>query len=77
MSKRLNTKKTKNMAYVPPIVIEELEQIMEEDDLTTGANGFRKMAEYSKVGREIKKIATLRWPERKKKKRNLFDGGMF
>lgn len=50
---------TKNMTkkgervYVPPVVIEELENIMSEHDLTIKAEGFRKMVKYARVGRKV------------------------
>lgn len=39
--------------YVPPVIIEELENIMTEHELTIKAEGFRKMAKYSQIGRKV------------------------
>lgn len=72
--------KKHKMAYVPKIVIDEVEDIMQEEQLDTGADAFRKMTEYAKVGREVKRIATLNWPrprKRWKKRKDLMQGGLF
>lgn len=39
--------------YVPPVVIEELENIMDEHDLTIKSEGFRKMVKYAQLGRKV------------------------
>ena len=84
------TKKGK-IVYVPPIIMDELEDIKREDGIPVSPVGnsiaFRKMAEYTRVGREAKRIITLNfgkakplppvksyYPERKQKKmkRGLF-----
>lgn len=48
-----------SMIYVPPVIIEELENIMKEDGLTIKTEGFRKMVKYAKLGRRIKTQANL------------------
>lgn len=48
-------------SYVPPSVFEELSQIRLEDNLKRDADAFKEMAKYSRVGREAKKILTLRF----------------
>jgi hypothetical protein len=45
--------------YVPDIVVKELDIILKEQDLHSKAEGFRKMAKYSRAGRVIEqKIST-------------------
>lgn len=46
-------KKGGNM-YVPPVIIEEMEDIMKEENLTIKTEALRKVASYSKLGRKIK-----------------------
>lgn len=40
--------------YVPPIIIEELNSIMREKDITQKAEAFKKMNEYARLGRYVK-----------------------
>lgn len=49
------------MIYVPPIVLDELFKIKQEEGIGKNAKAFDKMVSYSKVGREAKKIFTLRF----------------
>jgi|TARA_R100000501_G_C2618176_1_gene111660 hypothetical protein len=49
-------KKKGRMRFVPPAVMDEIETIKKEHDLEIGTEAFRKMAKYSKVGREMEKI---------------------
>ena len=44
------------MRYVPPSVMDEIENIKKEHDLVIGTEAFRKMAKYSQLGREMEKI---------------------
>lgn len=39
--------------YVPPILIEELDNVMKEERLTVKTEGFRKIVNYSRLGRQI------------------------
>ena len=61
------------VCYVPPIVFEELGNIMAEDDTQEQAEAFKGMVKYSQVGREAKKIFDRGFPmfspNRKKKKK--------
>lgn len=41
--------------YVPPVIITEMEDIMREENLTVKAEALRKVASYSKLGREIQR----------------------
>lgn len=49
------------MIYVPPRVVDELEEIKQEDQLTKNAKAFDEMVKYSRVGREAKRLFTLRF----------------
>lgn len=49
------------IVYVPPSVFDELVEIKGEDKLESNADAFKEMAKYSKVGREAKKIFSLRF----------------
>lgn len=42
--------------YVPPSVLEEIMSIKQEDQIFKDADAFKKMREYSKVGREVKRM---------------------
>jgi len=70
------TKRAK-MAYVPPIIIEELQDIMEEENILIKADGYRELAKYSKVGREMKRIMNLDFRRKPKKQHNNFKEGFF
>ena len=54
--------------YVPPSILEEVEDIKREDKLSSRAEAFRMMYKYSRVGREAKRIYTLDWSRVKPKK---------
>jgi len=47
------------VVYIPPVVIDELEDIKREDEIHTGSEAFKKMVKYARVGREVKRMATL------------------
>jgi len=49
------------MIYVPPIVLEEIFTIKQEEGIDKNSLAFDKMVKYSKVGREAKRIFTLRF----------------
>lgn len=53
--------------YVPSIVIEEVHNIKQEHNLDYGSEAFRKMAEYSVVGREVERLATFNFFPKKKR----------
>ncbi len=44
------------VSYVPPNVLNELEQIMKEENIDKRRDGFFKMVEYCRVGREMEKM---------------------
>ena len=54
------------MTYVPPIIIDELEDIRREDCLINNADAFKELCKYARVGREAKRIITLDWSKAKK-----------
>ena len=69
--------------WVPPVVIDEINDIIREDDLVSRAEAFRKLVKYTRVGREAKRLTRFdfskampripveEYPMRKKKyKRN-------
>lgn len=85
-----NNKKGKNM-YVPPVVIDELEDIQREDGIEENVLAFKEFTNYARVGREVKRIMKLDWrgvrrlppisayPSKKKKGRgekDLFGGDL-
>lgn len=55
--------------YVPFIVIDELADIKREDSLNANAEAYRKLVKYARVGREVKRIATLDFTRAKPRKR--------
>lgn len=48
------------MIYVPPVILEEAEIIALEKELGR-ADALREVVKYSKVGREVERIAKLDW----------------
>jgi len=52
-------RKAGNTIYVPPIVKLEVEDIMREDRIPTRADAFKKMVDYTRAGRELKRIRML------------------
>ena len=44
------------VTYVPPSVFNELNNIKIEDGLAKSSQAFKRMVEYSQVGREARKI---------------------
>jgi hypothetical protein len=40
------------MIYVPPLIIEERDNIMRQEGLTIKSEGLKKMVTYSRIGRE-------------------------
>ena len=44
------------MKYVPPIIIDELEAIKASHQLQVEVEAFRKMAQYSQLGREVERL---------------------
>jgi hypothetical protein len=55
--------------WIPSIVFEEVHDLMEEKKVDKRAEGFRQMAEYSKIGREMERIMRLDF---RKNKRGMF-----
>lgn len=47
-------KKRGKNTYVPPNVFDELNNIMKSDGISKRCEGFNKMVQYAKVGREVK-----------------------
>ena len=57
-----NTKmanKKGRMIYVPPVIIDEVQDIQREDDIESRPEAFRHLVKYARVGREIKRVAKL------------------
>lgn len=44
------------MKYVPPVIIEEMEQIKQEHGLEKEVEAFNKLVKYAQLGREIERI---------------------
>jgi hypothetical protein len=60
------------MMYVPPVVIEELEDLQMEHHEDKRALAFEKMADYARVGRETERLInfkSLGWPLTSRKAR--------
>jgi len=56
--------------YVPESVFGELDNIMQEDSLSSRSDAFRGMVQYSQIGREARRIRNifgLSFTEEKKK----------
>jgi len=45
--------------YVPPVVVDELEDIKREDGIFGRAEAFKKMTKYTRVGREVNRLRRL------------------
>lgn len=56
------------MIYVPPVIIEEVYKIMQQEELHQRTEAFRKMAKYSQLGRDVNKTLLIGLPKEKKKK---------
>lgn len=67
--------------YVPPEVVNEIEDIKCEDKCNKDVRAFVKMVEYCRVGREVDRIAKFNFTHKPtslkevapKKRRNMFD----
>lgn len=51
-------------AYVPVSILDEAESIMKEDGVVSRSEAMRSLVKYARVGREAKRIMTLKWPRR-------------
>lgn len=70
--------------YVPPIIIDEIEDIRFEENILTKADAMRKLVEHSRCGREVQRLATLNWSRKRpqkpiktykmRKTKNIFKG---
>lgn len=49
------------ITYVPGIVIEEVNDIMQEDKLKKKSKAFHEMVKYARVGREAGRIMRLKF----------------
>jgi hypothetical protein len=47
------------MAWFPAVVIDELEDIKREDDISDHSEAVKKLVKYARVGRETKRLATF------------------
>jgi len=65
MANRRDTKRY----YIPPSVIDEVNDIKREDDLISRSEAMKKMVKYSRVGRETKRIMRFDWSKKKKSKK--------
>ena len=43
--------------YIPPVVIDEIKDLKREDEIHANSEAFRKMVKYTRVGREVKRLA--------------------
>jgi len=54
------------MMYVPPVVIDEIDDLRREDgDIIFGSEAFRKLVSYARVGREVNRLKRLDWSKYK------------
>lgn len=79
--------KSGRVMYIPLVVIDELEDLMREDEITTQVEGFHKLIKYTRVGREVNRMRTLDFskkrvlpsvdsypsPKKRKRKSDPFD----
>ena len=52
------SKKGKKL-YVPPVLIDEIEDIKREESLDGNSVAMRKMVEHARVGREVERLVKL------------------
>ena len=52
------------MFWIPETVRQEVEDIQREDRIIEREQAFKRMTEYARVGREIKRIAKLDWSKK-------------
>lgn len=63
--------------YFPSVVFEELEDLKTEHNINSDNEAIRKMVDYTRIGREVERIAKFKFghkPTSSKKKRG---GGLF
>lgn len=53
--------------YIPIVVMDEIQDIMEKENIGVKAEAARKMANYSRMGREVKRMMTFDFGFGKKK----------
>ena len=49
------------MVYVPPEIINELEDLKAEEQIKSNARAFIKAVDYIRVGREVNRVAHLKF----------------
>lgn len=61
------------MVYIPPVIIDELEDIRREDQIDSRVEAFRKLAKYSRVGREAKRLVNFGndWSKKNKNRKDV------
>ena len=42
--------------WLPPVIIDEMDDIKREDDLIKNVEAFNKMVKYCRIGREMKRL---------------------
>lgn len=47
------------MMYVPPIVIDEVEDIIREDGVNNNSDAFKMMTRYARTGRDVFRLGKL------------------
>ena len=47
------------MKYIPAVIFDELEDLKMEKGLASDSDAFKKMANYSQVGREMERLKNL------------------
>lgn len=57
------------MSYIPPIIIDEMEDIRRENGIGKQAEALKEMVRYARVGREMERIIKLDWNKAKARKR--------
>ena len=60
----MKNKQTGRMIYLPRVVLEEMMDIKREDNIQSNSEAFRKMTQYTRVGREANRIMNFDWSKK-------------
>lgn len=47
--------------WLPPVIIDEINDIQREEELTVKTEAMRKLVKYARVGREVNRMRRLNW----------------
>jgi len=51
--------------WVPPVVIDELEDVKREDGLESSAEAFKHLVKHARIGREVNRMKRFDWSKAK------------